>query len=147
MSDIVAFDPAKLKERISDVVKGTFLDLIPPEAFKTMVDTELKNFFEKPSIKTKVITDNYNGRMRVDREEALTPFQEMVRNEIDDLVRAKLNKELGEDPFMSDWQNNYSAGQMAKTITAELAPQMVTALFANMTQNILCDIRNNMSRH
>jgi hypothetical protein len=48
MPDLAPYDPAKIMDAVRDRIKAEFVSLIPEDAWKGLVDAEVKKFFEAP---------------------------------------------------------------------------------------------------
>lgn len=145
------FDPSALKKRVAEAVQSTFGSLIPDEAFKGMVDKEIRDFFETPtvSVVTKPTNDSY-GRTTYTTEvnEKITPFAQMVRAAFVERVRSGLDKAFNAEEFQAKYHytTGNNASEFAKAMMKELAPQMAAALFAGIIDEVMMRMRNELTR-
>jgi type II secretory ATPase GspE/PulE/Tfp pilus assembly ATPase PilB-like protein len=95
MSDDTALINMKdVKEKITEQVKVSFMNLIPPNKFKDLVDAELKAFFEDERkftmVDSKESSYGYNERWTLDTP--MTPFRQMVWQEVRKLATEKFEE-------------------------------------------------------
>lgn len=81
MNDIVKFDPTKLADQVRDRIRNTFADLIPEDAWKTMVEAEIHAY-------TRPERNTYSG------QEMPSPFARAVREELEKALRERVKAML-----------------------------------------------------
>jgi hypothetical protein len=81
-----------IKEKITEQVKVSFMNLIPEDKFKELVNAELKAFFEdeRQFLYTEENRNNYNASWRANLK--MTPFRQMVWEEVHKLASAKFEE-------------------------------------------------------
>ena len=126
MNEIATMDD--LKSKITDRIKNSFVELIPEEVWKELVDKEIEKF-------TKPQGDRYNTRCP----------------EIESLIHAELKRRfelmIKED---LDKQNLYgNDGKMPAFISEvvkESAPALIEALFGEVVMRAVVSIKNQMGQ-
>jgi hypothetical protein len=123
-----------LKDVVTDRVRAEFVRLIPDEAWKAMVEKELKFF-------TTATADQYN------RGPVQSPVQVMIRDELRKLIADGIKKELETEAFRAAWDGQrHVVGPAIKEMLKELAPEMVGAMFAGVVQTATDQLRYQLTQ-
>lgn len=145
MSDApVVFDPAALKRRVSESVTATFGMLIPQSEWDTLVEREVKAFFEEVNDPWVIIEQrgSWNTSETQKVQSKLTPFRVLVWKHLGDLCLAKVQECLSTDKFLAIVNREYtSGGEVQKDAMIsdfllrkldEIAPAMAASMFRSM---------------
>lgn len=109
---------ASIQDKVKARIQDTFMDLLPDEMFHGLVQTELDRF-------TKV--------------ELPKLVQELARDRLKELILAEFKK----PEWAETWDGNHNkASVLVSTIVKELAPELVVAMFGNMVQSTVNNMRN-----
>lgn len=81
---LVAFDPSTLKDRVSDQIRSSFVELIPEDAWKQMVQREI-DWFTKEEVRQ---TGYYQERTLP------SPLVILIRSELERMFKERLASEL-----------------------------------------------------
>lgn len=133
--EVATFNADTLKETITEKIKKDFINMIPDDAFKNLVQTEIDWLFERTE------KGSYENKRRT------SPFQEIVREELTDLFKKRITEELQKAEYMDEWNcGKHNPGEAVKQIVKELAPDLVASLFSGLVQTTVGEIRENMQR-
>jgi hypothetical protein len=126
------YDPARLMDAVRDRIKAEFVGLIPEDAWRQMVDAEIKRFFARTTVQT-----NY-GR---DTETRPSPFESLVA----EMMRER-SKELVRQALEAQWDNTTQehASPLLAECLAKYGQDIFAATFRGMFENALAGIRNNL---
>jgi len=129
-NEIEKFDPSTLMEGVRNRIKATFVSLIPDTQWEQMVNVEIEKFFK--------IENDWSSS----RDNSKSPFIKIVREELDNLARAKC-KEMLEKYTCTVWENNEPAMSDAlKKLMEENAQAIFIGMFRSMFQGVVNDLKN-----
>lgn len=111
-----------IQERVKEKIQASFVDLVPDEMWKKLVDDEWQR------IKGKLIPD---------------VVKQVATDEIRNILMGEFQK--------PEWQEQFSGfgpepGEVVKKIIEESAPMLVSILFGSIVQQAVNHIRNNPIR-
>jgi len=136
--DVVPFDMDSIKTRIKEQVRASFLGAIPPEAFKEMVDKEIRAFLEVP-VKWEVVDrtegDLYRGpKRKLSASAPATPFRVLVWDAMREMTASRISDLLNDpDHYGVSWDGAESRlGDAMRNVVKENAPLFVEALLEHM---------------
>lgn len=109
-----------IQEKVQERIKAAFVDLIPEEMWRDMVNREIHEFTQKR-------------------------LPNLVREEAEKRVRTMMGEELAKPEWTSTFwgPNGPHASEMVKKIIIEAAPDIVASAMGGMVQNIVLTMRNN----
>lgn len=112
--------PQQFQDRVRDRMKEVIGDLIPDDAWKSMVDKTISDF----------IRDD---------------LPKLVKAEMTAQMQTAIRKELDGSEWLTQWSGgNHLASPMMAEVLKQTAPEMVAALFGSIAQNAMLMVRNNM---
>ena len=131
----VPFDPNTIMDGVKDKIKAEFINLIPEDAWKAMVKTEVDRYFKT------AIDRNYSNH-----NQYYTPFATLVHNELQDHCKAKFKEFLGTPEFNSnEWKDGQQVmSEAVKKFIVENSGEVMANFFGNMMQSALMSIRTQM---
>jgi uncharacterized membrane protein YheB (UPF0754 family) len=107
-----------VQERVKERIQQSFMDLIPPELWQGMVQRELESFTR-------------------------TEFPKMVKQAAEERLREMLKVEFSKSGWMEEWTGNGpTASEFLAGVLKEVAPDLVSALFSRLGNEIVQSIRN-----
>lgn len=119
---------SSLAEKVRERIQATFVELIPEDAWKKMVESEIERFTTD--------TRNYNG-------DVPSPLRQMIQQQVRERMQVLVKQALDSPEFAPKWENNkHMAADAVRTIVVEKAPEIFGAIFSQGVQDIL----NNMKR-
>jgi len=113
-----------LKSKITDRIRNSFVELIPEEAWKTMVANEIDTL-----ITTK--TDRSSALQNLIKDELLDRFRKIIKEELDSQQIYMYGK----------------ASDFVKEVIKETAPTLIEELFGRIVQDAVLTIQNNLVRY
>lgn len=121
MADITTI--ASVQDKVRERIQTTFMELLPDEMFKGLVEQELSKFL---------------------REQ----LPKLVVQEAKDHLTKKMQAEFVKPEWSETWTNAQQPTPSAfmKEILRELAPDLVSALFAQLSMNVVNNLRPQMPR-
>lgn len=133
-NEVAKFDMNDVKKRMVDQIRATFLMLMPDEAFNALIDAEVSAFFKTPE------SQHWQNNPR-----QLTPFQVLVRQEMETMFRDVLKKELAKPEWSNfvgyDEHNQPKLGAELLKMMQGMAPKLVEAMFQGTVYNVIEKIR------
>jgi hypothetical protein len=115
---------AGVQDKVRERIQEAFMDLIPPEAWEQMVKTELEQFTK-------------------------TALPGLVR----DAAKARLQELLKDEFGKAAWAERWGGGsmgpqcsEMLAAVLREAAPDLVTAMFGSVVQQMVNALRNGSIR-
>ena len=131
--DIVPFRPEQLRDKISERIRASFVDLIPEESWKQMVAEQIRHFTS--------VNKDLGGRNE------LSPLQQIIRDELSKRFKAQIIAYLDSSEMQEKWQqadNNYGPGKALKEILEGLVPQIVMVQQQNAAMDMIRRIKQSM---
>lgn len=120
MADITTI--ASVQDKVRERIQTTFMELLPDEMFKGLVEQELSKFL---------------------REQ----LPNLVVQEAKDHLTKKMQAEFVKPEWGETWTNAQpTPSAFMKEILRELAPDLVSALFAQLSMNVVNNLRSQMPR-
>lgn len=111
-----------LKEKVAARIRDTFAELIPEEAFNTMVEIQINEFIK-------------------------AEIPKIVSEELEKKFREQVNTMLGLPEFQFIWTgSDRRPGEALKEIIRELAPDLVAAAFGNVIAGVTEQVRQSLTR-
>ena len=130
---VAPFQPRSLHEAVTDRVRSSFVDLIPDDVWKEMVEREILNF-------TNV---NRSGCGHGSAEGS--PFARLVKTELEGIFRAKIKAELDKPDWMGTFCGaGQDPGDAVKEMMQQLIPAMLEAVFGNVVQQTVDQVRQQL---
>ena len=139
MNDVVKFDTNALKTKISERIRGNFIELIPDEAFDALVTAEINDF-------TKIKNQNYS------RHETYSDLQKMIKDELRDMYKAHIKQKFADPEFFKMVWNTECPGETVEGIIGDnlnkfieenagvlmvsMFKPMISGMFYNLKQQI-----------
>ncbi len=111
-----------LRDKISDRIRSSFVELIPEEAWKAMVQKEINKFM-------------------------LEGLPKLIREELRERLSKVLKEELEKPEYCGYWVGNGERpSEAVMEITKQLTPDFITAMWGSVIQKCVEEIRNNLSQ-
>jgi hypothetical protein len=132
MNTPATFSPASLQDKVQERIRASFVNLIPEDAWKVMVEREI-SYFTSPSRRG---------------DELVTPIGLMIRAEIQERLKEKLKAHL-DVVVQMEWDNNLQVhvpSAFSREIAASMAPLMVQHMFAGIVHNAVELMKHEMRR-
>lgn len=156
MSALQAIDQNAFKKRVADHITNTFGALIPEEQFQSMVDAQVKEFFEttrefRVSERQEQNKGGYGTHTVYCLNEHITPFQHMVfsilRDKIESALVTHLNaKDSPISKLLRDLVEVPVVGEIQLTVAQKVLLQMAGKMFAQVTEAAGHDARQQIAR-
>jgi len=130
MPDLAPYDPAKIMDAVRDRIKAEFVSLIPEDAWKGLVDAEVKKFFEAPR------EDHYSRGYPSD-------FQRTVWGCLEVEVKKRVKEYLDSPEWLEEWSNNGKplASEAIKKVLIDNAPAVLANILGSAMQQTLSQMR------
>lgn len=123
-TEVEKFDPGTLRDKISERIRTSFVDLIPEDAWRDMVQREI-NWF---------LTDEDRMGYGHVQEKRPSPLRALIGQELERRWKAKLVDELNKPEYGSDWSNE---GESPREAIQEIIRQSSDALMKSMFGSIV----------
>jgi len=123
------------KDRIADRIKSSFVELMPDELWKSMVQKELQWFTTEPP-------RNYYDK------ETVAPLRGMIREAIRAKIKEDIVAEIGKPEYEAIFGGTaLRPGEAVRDIIKELLPEMVVAMFQGVVHASVDKLRQELTRH
>lgn len=132
---IQKFDASTVRDAVTDRIKASFLELIPEEAWKGLVATEITAFTE-------------DRRHPHSSQVIEAPLKKLIREELDRRFRARIKEELDKPEYalLYDAQGQQQPGDAVKAIVEAMAPALVNALFAGVVDQAMWKLKQSLQQ-
>ena len=148
MAELTKWDPAAIKKKIADHIKASYVDLIPPEAWTQLVESEVAEF--TTDRREEVL---WNGHQRSGEFKTIpSPLKQIVREELTEFFKGHVKAELSKAEYAQVWDNtrrafdggnsNWGPGEAVKEIVRKLIPDMIESVFGSVVQNAIQTLKN-----
>lgn len=126
--EVSTYDPAKLMDAVRDRIKAEFVSLIPEDAWKKLVDAEVKKFFETTA-------DNGYSQNRT----FPSPFGKIVWEELDKETRVRVKALLESSEWAEEWdgQGGRRASETVKKLITEKSGEILTNVIGGAIQQTI----------
>lgn len=130
-TELAKFDTTSLKEKVAERIRGTFVDLVPPEAWKALVEQEIKLFMDKPY--------SFNG-------DKVPPIVQIIRDELTARFKAMVKEELDDPKYSDVWYagEGSRASDAVRDIVAGLVPELVVATYSRVVSDTIATMRSSL---
>lgn len=134
----LAINQQDFQKRITEHVQQTFFNLLPEQAFADLVQKEVDAFFNATSEDFKIVSLgsgwSSNGYALTQR---VSPFRQMVWNELHKLVDAKLKEHFESEGFTSvvafdQFGESHTLNELMEGKLEAMATKLASAMFTNM---------------
>lgn len=116
---------ASIADRVTERIRASFIDLIPEDAFKKMVEREIERF-----------QTHHGGAQNA------TPLQQMIQEELRKRFYAAMTELLASDEYAHMWDGNRQrAGNAVQQLVKELVPDLVQGMFEGIVQNAVSTLK------
>lgn len=134
MSNVTNFDPMTLAEKLRERIRTSFVDLIPDETWKAMVEKEIQSFTTQER--------NYSGNHP-------SPLQALIASIAKDEIKKRIESQvlaLLTTPEYSDhWDSGtQKAGAVVEAYLKSIVPELVTTMFTGIASNAVNHLRSAM---
>lgn len=136
MNQVAAFDPNTLRDKITDRIKNSFVELVPEEAWQKMVQGVIDEMLTPKS-------HGYNNEKRP------SEMQQMIRDEITKRMKETIAKTLDQPEYQAVWDDRsgrQSAGPLVQEIIKQCAPDLVKVMFSDLVGSLVVKIHNELRR-
>lgn len=130
--DIQKFDPSTLMQGVKDRIKATFVSLIPDAQWEQMVNSEIKQFFEK---RDRSYSHNNNSWR--------SEFTEVVWGVLSEECKKRAKAILDHPDFAINWDGNQQvlSEKLREMLIAKM-PEIMVSLMQNAVANTIQDLKN-----
>lgn len=137
MTEIEKFDPSTLAEKVRDRIRNSIADLIPDDAWSTLIKKEVDVFFAP---KQETSHNKYQP----------STISELVRRELHDEIKIRLKEFFQSAEWKEQWTNDlggggngrYAASEAMKKIVLENSTAIISAILADGMQSVLMSMRD-----
>ncbi len=132
MNTPATFSPASLQDKVQERIRASFVDLIPEDAWKVMVEREI-SYFTSPSRRG---------------DELVTPIGLMIQEEIRNRLKEKLKAYL-DTVIQTEWDEGlqaYVPAAFAKEIAASMGPLLVQQMFSGVIHSAVELMKHELRR-
>lgn len=111
-----------LRDKISDRIRSSFVELIPEEAWKAMVQKEINTF-------------------------RTVGLPNLIKEELKERLSKVLKEELNKPEYQGYWDigNGQKPSEAVIEITKQLTPDLITAMWGSVIQRCVDELRNNLT--
>jgi hypothetical protein len=144
-NDLEKFDPSKLMQGVKDIIKSTFVGLIPDEQWETMVKKEIDAFFEPTKVTYSTKTNQYFGSSdkTLNGEIMESPFRRIIWDYCSEETFKILKTKIDKDYFQNKWSpDGEELHENMRKIFEEAAPVAMVRFFQNMMQVNIYNMKN-----
>lgn len=123
--------PARIEDIVEQKIKAQFIELIPDEQFKALVNKAISEFTR-------------SGGFDNDKR---SPLEKMILEEIKTIFAAQLKDELTKPEYGQKWKTDgtgHGPSDVVKALLAELTPHIIEAQYGMMVQAMVNQIRSGM---
>lgn len=123
------FDPSRLMEGVRDRIKATFVSLIPDDQWETMVQKEIKEFFEPTK-------DRWGNRHE------MSSFSIVCNEVMRDIVKIQVIDAM--EKFQStEWHNGeLIVNETLKKALIDNAGELFVAMIGSQVQSVISNMKN-----
>ena len=132
MSDATAvekFDAGSFRERVEEKIKAEFMELLPDEMFRAMVQETIDRFTRPKPVK------DYNGRVtRHDPSE----FERIVLEVYEERLREAVKAELASEKWVGHWDNGrQQASEAVSDLIVEHSGEILAGMLGSAIQEVV----------
>ena len=118
-----------LRDKISERIREQFVELIPDEHWKALVDAEIKRFTERDR--------DYN------RKEIPSALERLIQDALAEQFREHIKTELAKPEYQKQWgEGEYSAGEFVSVFLQKHADSLIKSVFGNVVQQAVDKLRH-----
>ena len=128
--EIVTMD--NLKSKITDRIKSSFVDLVPEEAWKIMVEKEVDHFINPQK-------DRYGSQ-----NSKASPLEGLIQAEIEDRFKRYIKTELDKPEYSTWFSDGETPPSFIKAVIEKAAPALISIMFGRVVEDAVMRIKNNM---
>lgn len=122
--------PAKIEDVIANKIRAQFVELLPENTFKEMVEKALKDFTQKTGY----------------QNNSASPLEKLIEQELRDRFLRQVKAEFDKPEHLVHWgHNSQTPSIFVKEIISQLTPQIMEAFFGSMIQQAVSTLRNQIS--
>lgn len=115
---------------VADRIRATFVELIPPEQFKALVNREIQWFI------TASANTYHDAR-------SFSPLQRLIQQELESKFKAMLKDELHRPEYVEQYENDkLRPGEAVRQIIRDHLVEIAESAFGRMVVDIVQQIRN-----
>lgn len=128
--EIATLNTMDLAAKVQERVRGALVDLIPEDAWKAMIQREIKLWMEGETAKNNSY-DSYNNRSAIE-----PGIRRIVRAELESMFAANVKALLASEDWAGVWQGgkNTVGPEIAKLITENAAEILSGMLKSSISQ-------------
>ena len=120
-----------VRDKIAERIRTAFVELIPDEQWKAVVDAEIKRFSEPTC-------DRY-------RNDQPSPLQAIIRSELETSFRGAIKAELNKPEYLGNWiGSDQTPSEFVSDFLVKHSDVMIRAALGSVTQGILDNIRRSI---
>jgi hypothetical protein len=133
--DVTKFTPESLRDKIADRIRVSFVDLIPEDSWRLLVEEQIRHF---------------TTGSRQWNDQGASPLQAMIRDEIKERFKTKIKEYLDSPEMQTRWfhaDGTYGPGAAIEEILAGLVPQIIVAQYRSTAADIIQRIKQSMNNY
>lgn len=132
--NVVEYDPSRLMDAVRDRIKAEFVGLIPEDAWKEMVKSEVDNFLAPRH-------EPYNNQ-----RELPSLFQGVVLEELKTAVKAKMKEYLESKEWATQWggQPMNTASEAVRKLVVEKSGEIMANVLGASMQAAVENLKNQL---
>lgn len=131
METAIQLNTDTVRQKISDRIKASFVELIPEETWQIIVKAEIHTFVTEES-----------PRYYSSSNPTPSPLRTLIRDALAKMFEAKLKDELSKPEYADRWgQYGAEPSEVVKRIVAEMGPQLWEAAVGGVVQTMLSRLR------
>lgn len=136
-SELAQWNPGQFKDKVENKIRETFVDLIPPEVFKEMVQKSIENFTTGRMVDS---SSGYGAHQKTSQQYVPSGMERIVEDILKDEVRRAIQRELAKE----EWESLYGAeiGEKVSTVVKKAAPQFIEGWLTEIVGRILESMKN-----
>ena len=120
-----------IEKQIRDRIKASFVELIPEDAWKTLVQKEVAAFQEDKR--------SYGGLTEP------SPLRRLIQTAMTDLFKEAIKQELSKPEYSTNMKGDLKLepSQAVRDIVKGLLPEIVTEMTGSFVENVVTKLRSN----
>ena len=119
-----------IKEKITERIRSSFIELIPEDQWKELVERELHEFIKDPE------KDSYGRQVS-----STSPLKHMIRDAIREIVMTELQTYLTSPEFKVVYkEGRHGPSEGVKHLVKELAPELIEIVMQRALQDIVAGV-------
>lgn len=135
----LAINQQDFQKKVTEQVQTTFMNLLPEDAFAELVAKEVNAFFNEDSKDFKLVGERigYTSDVKMTLTQRVSPFRQMVWNEVHKLVDSKLHDHFTTEGFntvvsFTEHGESHVLSELMERKLEQMATKLAASMFTNM---------------